>query len=283
MFGRTWRHRTLRKYIIYFGTLFDSVYITREDGSGETVSTMKIPLNYGPKEKFLARLEGNPDLNRPIAMTLPRMSFEMTGIMYAPERKQPTINKIVYLDPVSGLQYQYAPVPYDIMFQLSIMVKNAEDGTRIVEQILPFFTPQWTSTLNILPEMDYKLDVPIILNNVSMEDTYEGNFETRRAIIWTLDFTMKGQLFGPTYTPNVGDSGNIFNAGLITQAETNLYTVANTRNIANVTTPDMVVTVTPGLDANGDPTSNASISIGRDNIKPTDNYGFIIDFESNEW
>lgn len=275
MFGRTWRHRTLRKYIIYFGTLFDSVYITREDNTGETVSTMKVPLNYGPKEKYLARLEGNPDLNRPIAMTLPRMSFEMTGVMYAPERKVGTTNKIVYIDPTEGVKYQYAPVPYDILFTLSIMVKNAEDGTRIVEQILPYFTPQWTSTLNILPEMDYKLDVPIILNNVTMEDTYEGNFETRRAIIWTLDFTMKGQLFSPTVQPNAGASGNQFNAGLITQAETNIFAQANNEDVTTS------ITVTPGLTANGEPTSNASISIGRDNIKPTDDYGYIIDFESD--
>ena len=275
MFGRTWKHRTLRKYIIYFGTLFDNVYITRENNTGETVSTMKVPLNYGPKEKYLARLEGNPDLQRPIAITLPRMSFEMTGIMYAPERKIVTTNKIVYIDPVEGVKYQYAPVPYDILFSLSIMVKNAEDGTRIVEQILPYFTPQWTSTLNILPEMDYKLDVPVILNNVSMEDTYEGNFETRRAIIWTLDFTMKGQLFSPTIQPNAGASGNQFNAGLITQAITNV--IAQASNEDATTT----ITVTPGLDANGNPTSNASISIGRDNIKPTDDYGYIIDFESD--
>ena len=275
MFGRTWKHRTLRKYIIYFGTLFDNVYITRENNTGETVSTMKVPLNYGPKEKYLARLEGNPDLQRPIAITLPRMSFEMTGIMYAPERKIVTTNKIVYIDPVEGVKYQYAPVPYDILFSLSIMVKNAEDGTRIVEQILPYFTPQWTSTLNILPEMDYKLDVPVILNNVSMEDTYEGNFETRRAIIWTLDFTMKGQLFSPTIQPNAGASGNQFNAGLITQAITNVIAQASNEDATTA------ITVTPGLDANGNPTSNASISIGRDNIKPTDDYGYIIDFESD--
>ena len=279
MFGRTWRHRTLRKYIIYFGTLFDNVYITREDNTGETVSTMKVPLNYGPKEKYLARLEGNPDLQRPFAMTLPRMSFEMTGIMYAPERKIPTTNKIVYIDPEEGVKYQYAPVPYDILFSLSIMVKNAEDGTRIVEQILPYFTPQWTSTLNILPLMDYKLDVPVVLNNVSMEDTYEGNFETRRAIIWTLDFTMKGQLFSPTILPNAGtnsDGSNIYNAGLITQAETNIIAQANNEDLTTA------VTVTPGLTVDGEPTSNASLSIGRDRIRPTDDYGYIIDFESDE-
>ena len=281
MFGRTWRHRTLRKYIIYFGTLFDNVYLTRENSEGETVTTMKVPLNYGPKEKYLARLEGNPDLQRPLAMTLPRMSFEMTGIMYAPERKILSTNKVVYIDPTEGVKYQYAPVPYDILFSLSIMVKNAEDGTRIVEQVLPYFTPQWTSTLNILPEMDYKLDVPIILNNVSMEDTYEGNFETRRAIIWTLDFTMKGQLFSPIIQPNAGTNGgggdgsNIYNAGLITQAETNIIAQANNEDLSTT------VTVTPGLTANGDPTSNAALSVGRDRIRPTDDYGYIIDFESD--
>lgn len=283
MFGKTWRFRTLRKYIIYFGTLFNNVYITREDGSGETIQTIKIPLNYGPKEKFLARLDGNPDLDRPIAISLPRMSFEMITLQYAPSRKQQTLNKVAYMDPEDGFRYQYAPVPYDIQFQLSIMVKNAEDGTRIIEQILPYFTPEWTSTLNILPEMDYKLDVPVILNDVSMEDTYEGSFETRRAIIWTLDFTMKGQLFSPINKPNAGASGNQFNAGLITQAETNLYAVSNTQTANTSSASPETVTVTPGLDANGDPTSNASISIGRGNINPDDNYGYIIDFEGYEW
>lgn len=277
MFGRTWKHRTLRKYVIYFGTLFDNLYITREDNSGETVQTMKVPLNYGPKEKYLARLEGNPDLSNQVALTLPRMAFELANINYAPERKTATLNKIVYIDPVNGVKYQYAPVPYDMEFNLYIMVKNAEDGTMIIEQILPYFTPEWTSTLNILPDMNYKLDVPVILTNVTQEDTYEGNFETRRAIIWTLNFTMKGLLFGPTIKPNVsvGGGNNPLNAGLITQADVDVYAVMTAAN----SIVSESVTVTPGLDANGNPTSNAALSIDRSQIIPTDNYGYIIDFE----
>ena len=282
MFGKTWHHGTLRKYVIYFGTLFNNLYINRKNSGGETVQTLKIPLNYGPKEKFLARLEGNPDLQNAVAISLPRMAFEMTGIRYAPERKLTTIHK-EYKILTNGFSYQYRPVPYDMTFQLSIMVKNAEDGTKIVEQILPYFTPEWTNTLNIMPDLDFKLDVPVILNSVNVEDSYEGSFMERRAIIWTLEFTMKGVLFGPTITQKSGQG----TGGLITQVEANFYAV----NIATAFKDaaatgvgadyDLTVKVTPGLDANGDPTTNSAITIDRNLIQPTDDYGFIIDFTTD--
>jgi len=282
MFGKTWHHGTLRKYVIYFGTLFNNLYINRKNSSGENIQTLKVPLNYGPKEKFLARLEGNPDLQNPIAMTLPRMAFEMTGIRYAPERKLTTINKdFKFL--TNGVAYQYRPVPYDMTFQLSIMVKNAEDGTKIVEQILPYFTPEWTNTLNIMPDIDFKLDVPVILNSVSTEDSYEGDFMQRRAIIWTLEFTMKGALFGPTITQKSG----MGEGGLITQVEANFnavdreltfnYAINNDTGIEY----DLTVKVTPGLDANGDPTTNSAVAIDRSLVQPTDDYAFIIDFTTD--
>ena len=198
MFGQTWQHSTLRKYVILFGTLFNNLHINREDSAGETIQTLKIPLSYGPKEKFLARLEGNPQLDREIAVVLPRMAFEMIDLNYDNDRKMGTINKIVATgSDDNSVKYMYAPVPYNIQFNLYVMTKNAEDGTRIIEQILPYFTPSWTSTVNILPEMNHKIDVPLTLNSVTSEDTFEGDFIQRRAIIWTLSFTMKGQLFGP--------------------------------------------------------------------------------------
>jgi len=275
MFGRTWHHNTLRKYVIYFGTLFNNLYINRTNTSGETIQTMKVPLNYGPKEKFLARLEGNPDLQHEIAISLPRMSFQMTGITYASDRKLATVNKIIKVN-ADGLYYQYMPVPYDIEFTLNIMVKNAEDGTKIIEQILPYFTPEWTNTLNIIPELSYKLDVPVVLQNVNMDDTYEGSFEERRAITYTLGFTMKGMLFGPTI-----DSRD---TAWITQAETNLFSARDINNIQEQDAePAATVIVTPGLDSNGNPTANASISIPKENILPTDNYGFIVDFTESDY
>lgn len=274
MFGKTWSHNTIRKYIILFGTLFDNIYINRENAAGETVQTLKVPLSYGPKEKFLARLNMDTNLDQPIATVLPRMSFELITMNYAPERKLNTINKIhsVYSQDTGQAQYQYSPVPYDLTFQLSIMVKNAEDGTKIIEQILPYFTPDWTAAVNLVPEVNGTYDVPIIFNDISTEDTYEGDFQTRRALIHTLNFTVKGFLFGPTRktkiikeidldirVPKIGDS-----------------VTANTL-LANTVT----MTIKPGLTANGLPTSNASLSVPSANISYTDNYGFLIDFEEN--
>jgi hypothetical protein len=275
MFGQTWSHDTIRKYVILFGTLFDSIYINRKNNAGETVQTLKIPLNYGPKEKFLARLNSDSTLSQSTAVTLPRMAFDMTTMNYAAERKQNTINRLTkaYASDNSKVSYQYAPVPYDFTFSLYIMVKNADDGTQIIEQILPYFTPEWTATVNLVPGIDGKFDIPIILNDVSMEDTYEGNFETRRAIIYTLTFTMKGWLFGPTKTSDIIKEINVD----IRIPNTDVLPIVANTAIGN----SVVITVTPGLTANGEPTSNAAASVSSDSIAVGDNYGFIVDFEEN--
>jgi hypothetical protein len=275
MFGQTWSHDTIRKYVILFGTLFDSIYINRKNNAGETVQTLKIPLNYGPKEKFLARLNSDSTLSQSTAVTLPRMAFDMTTMNYAAERKQNTINRLTkaYASDNSKVSYQYAPVPYDFTFSLYVMVKNADDGTQIIEQILPYFTPEWTATVNLVPGIDGKFDIPIILNDVSMEDTYEGNFETRRAIIYTLTFTMKGWLFGPTKTSDIIKEINVD----IRIPNTDVLPIVANTAIGN----SVVITVTPGLTANGEPTSNAAASVSSDSIAVGDNYGFIVDFEEN--
>jgi hypothetical protein len=268
MFGETWSHDTLRKYVVLFGTLFNDIWITRDNSTGQSVSTIKVPLSYGPKEKFLARLDGNPDLDNKVAIVLPRISFEMISFVYDSERKLNTLNKI-YRQPTNNgtddsVSYQYMPVPYNITFQMSVMVKNAEDGTRIIEQILPFFTPEWTASVKLLPGSNGTYDIPIILNDVNVSDSYEGNFTERRAIIWDLTFTMKAYIFGPTKK-----------TGLIKLATVNshLSLESNTNTI--------VFTAKPGLTANGQPTSNAELSIDYLQIKATDNYGFINEFEEN--
>jgi hypothetical protein len=199
MFGHVFYHDTIRKYVILFGTLFNDVYIRKDNGT-EVTQNIKVPISYGPKQKFIVRLTQDPNLTKPVAIQLPRMGFELVSIDYAAERKLPTINRMAVVDDTqpNKLSYQYMPVPYDLNFNLYIMVKQAEDGTRILEQVLPFFTPDWTATLNLDSTMEHKYDVPVILNNVTSEDTYEGNFDTRRALIWTLQFTMKGYIFGPT-------------------------------------------------------------------------------------
>lgn len=250
MFGPIFGHGTLRKYVIYFGTLFNNIRVRRFDSAGNAVQTFKVPLNYGPREKFLARLEGNPDFDRPIAVQLPRMTFEMTGIYYDPSRKLNALNKISAPTIGSGGQtaWQYQPVPYNINFTLSIMVKNVEDGTYIVEQILPYFNPVWTATLNINPDVNQKYDVPITLDNITSEDTYEGNFETRRAIIWTLTFTMKGYFFGPTRQA----TGEI-----IREIDLNFRTPGIGVEIPNANTTNsgggLSYEIKPGQYANGEP------------------------------
>ena len=275
MFGQTWSHNTIRKYIILFGTLFDNLYITRENSTGETIQTLKIPLSYGPKEKFLARINMDSSLDRPVATVLPRMSFELITMNYASERKLNTINKMSKITSTdkNQMQYQYSPVPYDFSFQLAIMVKNAEDGTKIIEQILPYFTPEWTATVNLMPEVSGKYDIPIVLNDISSEDTYEGDFTTRRALIHTLTFTMKGYLFGPTRKSEVIKEIDV---NIRIPKETTVPLVANT-----LTGNSAVINIQPGMLANGSPTSNAALSVANDQINANNNYGFLIDFTEN--
>jgi hypothetical protein len=269
MFGRTWNHDSLRKYIIVFGTVFNDIYINRLDNNEEVRQTLKVPLTYGPKDKVLARLEQNPEMANQIGIVLPRISFEMTSLEYDPTRKLNTLNKLTKQSATAGtddeVKYQYMPVPYDMQFEMNILVKNAEDGTRIVEQIVPYFTPDFTVSVNLVPEVDGPRDIPIILNSITSQDQYEGSFEQRRALIWTLSFTMKGWLYGPTKKSK-----------LIKLAETTFrlpedVTTGNTTN----TTSTVTVAARPGLTANGQPTSNAAASIPYDEIISTDDYGFI--------
>ena len=199
----------------------------------------------------------------------------MTSFQYDSERKLNTLNRL-YKQPSNNgtddrIAYQYMPVPYNITFQMSIMVKNAEDGTRIIEQILPYFTPDWTPTVNLVPEVGGTFDIPIILNDINVSDTYEGSFEERRAIIWDLTFTLKGYLFGPTKK-----------SGLIKHAQANMrLTDSPTTANASTTANTVVVTARPGLTANGQPTTDPALTIDYLDIKATDNYGFINEFEEN--
>ena len=190
--------------------MFNNIVVSRKTTAGVVDKRIKVPISYSPRDKLLARIETDPSLRKPDAVSLPRMGFEMTSMTYAGERKLSTIKKFTALG-TNGTNrtIMYAPVPYDVNFQLSIMVKNAEDGTQILEQILPFFTPEWTNTVQLIDDMDIKLDIPLVLLSVSSDDTYEGDFETRRALIWTLDFTMKCYFFGPTKTKKLIKLANV--------------------------------------------------------------------------
>ena len=247
MLGHTFYHQHLRKYVIVFGTIFNDIIIQRKDSAGNVVQDIKVPLAYAPREKALARLDQDPDLARKVGMVLPRMSFEMTSINYAPERK---LNKI--------------------------------------HRNVSAFADDKSVSMTLIPEMNWKQDIPIVLNGVSMQDTYEGDFETRRALIHTLQFTLKGYLWGP-----IRKSGIIKTANVMTHVDTSTVyanqhpsnTVFANVNVTDSSKPGYYIhsrtTVTPGLLANGSPTSNASLSVGIGSIDEDDDYGYIDNFE--EW
>ena len=189
----------LRRTIISFGTLFNNISIKHNDSSDNVTSVVKVPLAYGPTQKFLARLEQSPDLNKSTAITLPRMSFEFTGLVYDPSRKVTTTQQFVAKDPTDGSETKksYMPVPYNMQFELSIMTKLNDDMLQIVEQILPYFQPAYNLTVELVESIKEKRDVPIVLENITMQDDYEGDFTTRRVLVYTLRFTAKTYLFGP--------------------------------------------------------------------------------------
>ena len=203
MFGTYFYHQTSRKMVVGFGTLFNSLEVQRTNSSDEVTEVIKIPLSYGPKDKMLTRISADPSLNPKVALTVPRMGFELTSMTYDGTRKLNTMNRNVKKG-TTGLKKQFNGVPYNWEFSLYIFVKNAEDGTQILEQILPFFTPDFTFSMTLISSMSIKHDIPLILNSVTSEDTYEGDFATRRSIIWTLSFTMKGFLY-----PNIVDNAKV--------------------------------------------------------------------------
>ena len=207
MFGNYFYNESMRRMTIAFGQIFNNVQIKRKDANDTVVQSIRVPLAYAPKEKFLVRLDQQASLeNREFAITLPRMGFEITGLAYDGSRKLTRIQK--YKTVKTGtdgkvLNYNYTPVPYNISYSLYVFTATAEGGLQIVEQILPFFQPDYTVTVNAIPEMNIKRDVPIVLNNISYEDSYSGDFTQRRAVIYTLSFTAKTYLFGPTSTQKV--------------------------------------------------------------------------------
>ena len=204
MLGSTFYHETIRKCVIGFGTLFNDIHITRKDSSGNTVQSMKVPLAYGPKQKFLVRLREDPSISKSVAITLPRIGFEIGTIAYDSTRKLNKIQKVKKAGSAGNkVDTQYMPVPYNIDFELYAMAKNSDDALQIVEQILPYFQPEYTITINDIVSMNSKRDVPIILNGISYEDNYEGDFAERRAIIYTLSFTAKAYLYGPVISGQV--------------------------------------------------------------------------------
>lgn len=197
MLGTYFYHEILRKTVIAFGTLFNEVHIQKEDKSGKTISDLKVPLAYGPRSKFLAKLQQQQELNKTTAITLPRMSFEMSSIAYDATRKTSVTKTFKAVDNQDRVKKVFLPVPYNVGFELNIMTKLNDDALQIVEQILPFFQPSFNITVDLIDSIGEKRDIPIILENISFSDEYEGDFSTRRVLTYTLNFTAKTYLFGP--------------------------------------------------------------------------------------
>ena len=219
MLGTYFYHEIIRKTVISFGTLFNDVHIRHQDASGKDISEMKVPVSYGPRQKFLARIQQQPDLNKATQISLPRMSFEVNNITYDPSRKTGVTQTFKVKD---GKQVKkvFMPVPYNLGFELNILTKLQDDSLQILEQVLPFFQPGFTLTIDLVNSIGEKRDVPMVLDSINFSDDYEGNFETRRALIYTLNFTAKTFMFGP-----VADSTD----GLIRKVQLDYYTDTNTR------------------------------------------------------
>jgi len=219
MLGTYFYHEIIRKTVIAFGTLFNDVYIRHHDSAGKDIGELKVPISYGPRQKFLARIQQQPELNKATQITLPRMSFEMNSITYDPSRKS-GITQTFKAKDGEKIKKVFMPVPYNLGFELNILTKLQDDSLQIVEQILPFFQPGFTLTIDLADQIGEKRDVPMVLDDISFTDDYEGNFETRRALIYTLRFTAKTYMFGP-----IADSTD----GLIRKVQLDYYTDTNTR------------------------------------------------------
>lgn len=218
MFGNHFYHSTMRKAVAVFGTIFNNINVIRTKSDGTVLNQVKVPLAYGPKQKFLARLDGNSGTDASMAVKMPRMAFEITSLELDSTQKLGKRNTITeaHASDVTKKKTIKHQVAYNINMSLFVMAKNQDDGLQVVEQILPYFQPEYTVTISPVTGFDYKQDVPIVLTGVTISDDYEGDFLTRRALIYQLDFTMKMKFFGPTGNQGVirevnidfnGDSG----------------------------------------------------------------------------
>lgn len=279
IFNRYFYHELLRRYTIVFGSMFNNIYVQRVDANGKLLQNVRVPLTYAPKQKFIAWLDEmslvNPSTStKPRkALTLPRIAFEMGAVRYDGSRRLPRLSKYVVVDPDDKNQrYIYVPAPYVINFRMAVLVKNAEDGTKIIEQILPFFSPDYTVTMNLIPEMGDrgKFDTTVVLNSTQVNDTYsQGNIDDRRAIIWDLEFEMKALFFGPTHD----------GAKPIKSIDINLRVPDPDTVIADATpenTPKVATLNTrPGLTADGEPTTDINETIPFAEIQEDDPWDFI--------
>lgn len=247
-----------------FGNMFNDISVNRYDRDGNIIQTLVVPIAYGPREKFLARLKEDPYLDREVAITLPRLSFEITNLQYASDRSLNKMNNVASRGSGANVLAQSStPVPYDISVTLHGMFATQEDAVQVVEQILPFFRPEWTHTLKVVDDLDHYIDVPTVLSNMQVQDSYEADFQTRRAILYTFDFIIKGYLYGP-----------VSNKGVIKRTAIDL--IEGEVGDSTITRVDLQ----PGLKNDGTATTNRDESVSLNRINATDTYGFAFDNEN---
>ena len=262
MLGNYFYHEIIRKTVIAFGTLFNDIHVRHDDQVGNPLSELKVPIAYGPRQKFLARIQQQPELNKATQISLPRMSFEISSISYDASRKAGITQTFKAADSEDGnkMKKVFMPVPYNLGFELNILVKLQDDGLQILEQILPFFQPGFTLSIDLVKSIGEKRDIPMILNSISQQDDYEGDFSTRRALIYTLSFTAKTFMFGHiAKTPE----------GLIRKVQVDYYSDSNTRTAKR----EQRYTVVPKAkkDYNQD---NVIDTKDEPFIEPGDDFGF---------
>ena len=259
MLGTYFYHEITRKTVIAFGTLFNDIYVRHEDGAGNDISEMKVPVAYGPRQKFLARIQQQPELNKATQITLPRMSFEISSIQYDPTRKS-GITQTFKVKEGEQMKKVFMPVPYNLGFELNILTKLQDDGLQILEQILPFFQPGFTLSVDLVKSIGEKRDIPMVLQSITQQDDYEGDFATRRALIYTLQFTAKTFMFGP-----IADTPE----GLIRKVQLDYYSDTNQQTAKRV--QRYSVAAKAKKDYNED---NVIDTADEPFIEPGDDFGF---------
>ena len=267
MFGHNYfYHGTIRKSINIFGNMMNQIYIKRFDSSGNVAKLIKVPIVYGPKDAAWVRTDSDPEIKRPAAVVLPVMTFQEDSYGYASDRKLNSTRYIAREHSTDNdlIKFSYMPVPYDIFFTLNVYANEIADGLKVIEQILPHFGPSYTITADMVPELDLENDIPVTLMSISKEYITTGQLTERRSIIWTLNFKMSTLFHGP-----------VIDKPLIKLSNTNFLL----GNVATANTDENLlerVVVTPGLDANGAGTTNASITIASANININDPYDYIV-------
>jgi len=233
MLGTYYYHEIIRKTIISFGTLFNQIHLRHTDKNNNNISDMRVPITYGPKQKFLARILQQPELNKATQISLPRMTFEMNSIQYDSTRKSNIVQTFRTTDEGDNIKKVFMPVPYNIGFELNILCKLNDDALQIIEQILPYFQPAFNVTVDLVESIGEKRDIPMVLDSITFKDDYEGDFLTRRALIYTLTFTAKTYMFGP-----IAESSE----GLIRKVQVDQYATTDIatarREIRYTVTPD---------------------------------------------